>query len=324
MVLTAQLLMGLALLVMVDHSCSGVAVRSVSKGSDGEADSEFSLREFYSIKNAVLKSKTAGGRAGAALESARARAISLSSSVPQSARFYGQDHYEARRDSSGVERWMHVGRPDELAYQLFFRAPLKTNGTFIESGAGDGVKASNTLFFEEQLGWSGLLVEGSADNFVKLVRDGRRKRATKTFAAVCEETGTAKFVGDGLAAGALEDMTRHHVESWGRHFRNLEVYDVPCERMEALVRRAGLGRVVDLWSIDVEGGEWRALNSFDWDAYEVRVVVIEMGRSCFGGGGGRNRCETLLRRRGFCRVARKAVNEFWTADEGFKKAYCAD
>lgn len=284
------------------------------------SDKEFSLKEFYSIKRALQQSKSISRRSASELEAARTRAQMLSSSVPQSARFYGQDHYEARRESSGRERWMHVGRPDELLYQLFFRAPLKTNGTFIETGAGNGVKASNTLFFEEQLGWSGLLIEGSTENFVQLVRGGRRQRAVKTFSAVCERAGSAKFVGDGLAAGAVEDMTRHHIESWGRHFKNLEVYDVPCERMEVLVRRAGIGRVVDLWSIDVEGGEWRALNSFDWKGYNVRVVVIEMGRSCFVRG--QNRCEMLLREKGFCRVAKRAVNEYWTSDANFRRAYC--
>lgn len=318
--LNARLFAGLSLLAVLHHTCSSAAVTSGAKPLDGDPDNEFSLREFYSIKRAIMQSKKEAHSAAAALEAARARALSLSSSVPHAARFYGQDHYEARRDSSGREHWTHVGRPDELAYQLFFRAPLKTNGTFIETGAGDGVKGSNTLFFEERLGWSGLLVEGSTANFVKLVGDGRRKRATKTFAAVCERAGTAKFVGDGLAAGAVEDMTRHHVESWGRHFRSLDVYDVGCERMDVLVKRAGLGRVVDLWSIDIEGGEWRALNSFDWGGYDVRVVVIEMGRSCFVGG--QNRCEKLLRARGFCRVAKRAVNEFWTSDGSFKKAYC--
>lgn len=299
----------------------GAATQRASKAA--ELEDEFSVREFYSIKQAVLeKGGTLEARVHrrAELELARERARAMARAVPRAAQFHGQDHFEARRDQTGRERWTHVGRPDELAYHLFFRAPLKTNGTFIETGAGDGVRASNTLFFEEQLGWTGLLVEGSTENFVALVKGGRRRKAKKAFAAVCERGGSAKFVGDGLAAGAVQDMTRRHVEGWGRHFRSLEVYDVPCERMDTLVTRAGLGRVVDLWSVDVEGGEWRALNSFDWGRVKVRVVVIEMGTSCFAGGS--NRCERLLRDKGFCRVAKRAVNEFWTSDSAFKTAYC--
>ena len=35
----------------------------------------------------------------------------------------------------------------------------KKNGTFIELGALDGVVYSNTKFFEDQHGWSGILIE---------------------------------------------------------------------------------------------------------------------------------------------------------------------
>lgn len=290
----------------------------MSRNNDSEG--EFSLREFYSIKNALSQSKASTRGSAAELEMARTRSRQLSAHVPQSPTFYGQDHYERTRDERGQETWTHVGRPDELVYHLFFRAPLLLNGTFVETGAGDGVKASNTLFFEEELAWKGLLVEGSRENFIQLAAEKRRRRSVKTFAAICESRGTTKFVGDGNAAGAVEDMTRHHVESWGRHFQSLDVYDVPCDRMDTLMGRARMPSVVDLWSLDIEGGEWRALNSFDWKKYSVRVMLIEMGRSCFEQG--KNRCDELLRAKGFCRVAKKAVNEFWTSDASFKAAYC--
>ena len=35
--------------------------------------------------------------------------------------------------------------------------PFHRNGTYVEMGAADGVRISNTVFFERELGWSGLL-----------------------------------------------------------------------------------------------------------------------------------------------------------------------
>ena len=35
----------------------------------------------------------------------------------------------------------------------------KRNGTYIELGALDGIFYSNTKFFEDQFGWSGILIE---------------------------------------------------------------------------------------------------------------------------------------------------------------------
>lgn len=203
---------------------------------------------------------------------------------------------------------------------MFFKTPSKYNGTFLEVGAADGVRSSNTLFFEESLGWSGLLVEGATENFLQLFADTRRRRSIKTFSAICTGRGYTKFVGDGLAAGAVEDMTRNHIESYARHFKSLRLYDVPCDTLGALVRRAKLPRIIDLASVDIEGGEMRALETFDWAAHDVRVLVLEPGRSCFRRS--ENVCATLLRKHGMCLVARRAVNEFWVGDPALKRAYC--
>jgi FkbM family methyltransferase len=205
-------------------------------------------------------------------------------------------------------------------YDMFFKNPIQYNGTFIEVGATDGVRGSNTLFFEESLGWKGLLIEGSTDNFLQLYSDSRRKNSMKLYSAICSEKGVTKYIGDGLAAGAIEDMTMHHIESWAKHFKSLQIYEVPCDKLSALVKRARLPRQIDLMSIDIEGGEYRALSTFDWSAHEVRVLVIEPGNSCFSKH--KNLCAELLKAQGFCLVARRAVNEYWVSDSIFRLTYC--
>ena len=50
---------------------------------------------------------------------------------------------------------------DEFVFARLFSSPLLRNGNFIEIGAHDGIIFSNTLFFERNLSWSGLLVEPS-------------------------------------------------------------------------------------------------------------------------------------------------------------------
>lgn len=44
----------------------------------------------------------------------------------------------------------------------------KTGGYFLDIGAYDGVRYSNTFWLEKNLGWSGLCVEADADTFQKL------------------------------------------------------------------------------------------------------------------------------------------------------------
>ena len=50
----------------------------------------------------------------------------------------------------------------------------KTDGFFFEAGAYDGVAVSNSLFFELQRGWTGLLVEAHPDNYESLVEKNRK------------------------------------------------------------------------------------------------------------------------------------------------------
>lgn len=164
------------------------------------------------------------------------------------------------------------------------------------------------------------MIEGATENFLKLFVNRRRDRAKKLYSAICDRKASTKFVGDGLAAGAVEDMTRHHIESWGHHFKSLHLYDVPCDPMSTLVKRARLPTTIDFMSVDIEGGEYRVLKSFDWKNYNVRVLAIEPGSSCYENS--TNLCAELLKQQGFCLVARRAVNEFWVSDPIFKLLYC--
>jgi hypothetical protein len=41
----------------------------------------------------------------------------------------------------------------------------KRGGFFIEAGAHNGVEASNTLYLEKKLGWTGILVEPNPQTF---------------------------------------------------------------------------------------------------------------------------------------------------------------
>src|SRR5215467_5134323 len=47
------------------------------------------------------------------------------------------------------------------------------NGVFVEFGALDGLDTSNTLFFEREREWSGLLIEANPRSFCRLLESDR-------------------------------------------------------------------------------------------------------------------------------------------------------
>jgi FkbM family methyltransferase len=74
---------------------------------------------------------------------------------------------------------------DRYLLENFFRG--KRNGVFLDVGAYDGEKFSNTLFFEESLGWKGLCVEPLPSAFQKL----RARRSS-----ICENVALSDFAGE--------------------------------------------------------------------------------------------------------------------------------
>ena len=79
---------------------------------------------------------------------------------------------------------------DEYVLDNFFSAggkpPYRTNGTFVELGAHNGLYTSNTAWFEAALGWRGVLIEASAKAFDELQRNRGGPRNTLRNAVVCE------------------------------------------------------------------------------------------------------------------------------------------
>ena len=174
-----------------------------------------------------------------------------------------------------VKRWHAAsqGREDLAMISRYFCG--KRNGTFVELGAVDGLRYSNSLMLERALGWRGLLIEGQPASAAKLA-ENRGRRNVVLAEAVCREAGTAEFLGAGYRLkGGLADhlrATREQVAKAGGKWRNW----VPCRPFGAMLRAAGFGpdRPVDFASVDVEGAEHVVAETMDF-GIPVRTWLVE-------------------------------------------------
>ena len=66
-----------------------------------------------------------------------------------------------------------------ICFKTFCIIFPQENGFFVESGAFDGEYLSNSLFFERQRHWTGLLVEPVSDVFSKLRLKNRKSFCVK-------------------------------------------------------------------------------------------------------------------------------------------------
>lgn len=220
--------------------------------------------------------------------------------------------------------------PDREAFISFFvddESTQKYGGTFVEVGAGDGRQHSNSLFFEESLGWNGVLIDADEENGKKLLANtyGRAGSTKKVVAAMCDpkmEGVEARYVGNGSNSGVQSYMSQEHVQlhekEWGRDWRK-RARMVECRTLHSVLERAGIG-AVDLMTVDVAGAEKEVLKGANFEKVHVRVIVVAMENET---GSTEKAVRALLMERGFCFARRIGRNEFWVGDEVMKRMHCA-
>lgn len=158
------------------------------------------------------------------------------------------------------------------------------NGFFIEAGANDGLRQSNTFYYETYFNWTGLLIEpvpalaraavgnrpASTVHPYALGSEGGGKKITLTPAGLMSITeGAFQDCADGYGIEA-------HVERASKH--GCEVSDpitVSSYTLSEIIDMSGVDRPIDFLSLDVEGYEKEALKGLDLARHRPRFILIE-------------------------------------------------
>jgi FkbM family methyltransferase len=154
-------------------------------------------------------------------------------------------------------------------------------GFFIEAGANDGRRYSNTLYFEKYQSWSGLLIEPIPE----LARQCRLNRpncivenAALVPADYEQETIDMRYcdlmslVKGGMKSREEED---EHIRL-GVECQSVETHEltVAARALSDILDQHGIAEI-DLLSLDVEGFELAALKGLDLDRHRPRFMLVE-------------------------------------------------
>ena len=107
-------------------------------------------------------------------------------------------------------------------------------------------------------------------------------------------------------------MSAKHVTDFGSAFNQTKTARIPCIPLQAVLDAAGLQHI-NLFSLDVEGGELAVLQSIDWARTSFDVILLESD--------GSNRtkdqgCHALLKRNGYVLDHLVTINA-WYVRKGF-------
>eukprot|EP00211_Chloroparvula_japonica_P001976 CAMPEP_0119142818 /NCGR_PEP_ID=MMETSP1310-20130426/33338_1 /TAXON_ID=464262 /ORGANISM="Genus nov. species nov., Strain RCC2339" /LENGTH=498 /DNA_ID=CAMNT_0007134391 /DNA_START=55 /DNA_END=1548 /DNA_ORIENTATION=- len=206
-----------------------------------------------------------------------------------------------KRDINGIDSKVFKSQSQEDTFLLtVFDFP--ENGTYIEAGALDGVKFSNTYAFWKAFGWSGLLVEPNPISFQRLQSNRRQDKlvnsalCTQNSADPLSETNRLRLLSHGMkpcesgflhflyynrtraaVSGFLEFMSDGFWKSW---FQNSEIpfslICIPCTSLQSIFDRNDI-TCVDFVSLDVEQAEYSILQGIDFNKFRASVWLIEAG-----------------------------------------------
>jgi FkbM family methyltransferase len=156
-------------------------------------------------------------------------------------------------------------------------------GIFIEAGANNGLRQSNTAYLEFWRGWTGLLVEPIPDLARECLVNRPNSRVEQcALVSRNSESSSVDMVYCNLmsivkGARGSDAADAEHISAGTEHLAKDDKprnYTVRTACLDDLIRKHGLSHV-DLLSLDVEGYEPQVLAGLDFDRVAPRWILVE-------------------------------------------------
>lgn len=155
------------------------------------------------------------------------------------------------------------------------RSGYKRGGFFVEFGATDGVRLSNSYLLETEFGWQGICAEPNPRMFAQLQRN---RRCQLSDACIGPRSGeTVEFVLAEEYGGLVKDMAADmHAAKRSAYLADAaNCRSFVTVSLHDLLLRLGAPRDIDYLSIDTEGSEFEILSTFPLQHWNVRMLTVE-------------------------------------------------
>ena len=131
----------------------------------------------------------------------------------------------------------------------------------------------NTIFFELERDWTGLLIE-PVPSFHMSILSKKRNIFSINACIANERPFIGKFRIYDALSGRLNKMHKAHVQRIDEISKSVKLLYVPCFSLNTIMSALGVNKV-DYFSLDVEGGELGVLKSIKYDKLEIDSFSIE-------------------------------------------------
>jgi FkbM family methyltransferase len=137
------------------------------------------------------------------------------------------------------------------------------NGFYIECGANDGVDQSNTWHFEKFKNWHGILIEAHPEIFLELKKNRNKRNILVN-----------KFLVSNNYKSQTVNISNNDLTSKFNTADEGSSLSTPITLTEVL-KKNNVPKLIDLFSLDVEGYEFEVLEGIDFENYKFKYFLIE-------------------------------------------------
>ena len=191
----------------------------------------------------------------------------------------------------------------------------RRNGFFLDSGASDGRRCSNTFLLETQFAWNGICVEPNEYFYSQLLQN---RNCTTFNCCIYDRNADVRFVEADTLGGILEtyhpsllDIARTHLRLPVDKTGAPTTVTKKARTIRSILDSANAPPVIDYWSLDTEGSELAILKSFPFDSYSFQVLTVEHNRLPV-----RREIRAFLEQAGYCWIAELGVDDCYTKMAG--------
>jgi FkbM family methyltransferase len=185
----------------------------------------------------------------------------------------------------------------QIRQDLFVLGELnfKQNGFFVEFGAADGIKLSNTFLMENFFGWKGILAEPAYFWRKSLLKN----RPNSKIEELCVwKTSGETLTFNEVAEPELSTISEFSNLDKHKGFReDGKAYEVETISLADMLKKHHAPKHIDYLSIDTEGSEYEILKTFDFGTYTFSVITCEHNFTA-----NRDKIRKLLRENGYLNV----------------------
>lgn len=167
--------------------------------------------------------------------------------------------------------WSYSQEGEDLVLRRYLEG--RTNGFYVDVGAHDPKRFSNTHLFYER-GWRGINIEPSPAAMKNFMRE--RPEDENVMLAVAElPAELTYYIFDDPALNSFDSELKSAREA-ETSYRVVGTARIAADRLENILDRSvPHGRSIDFMSIDVEGFDLQVLRSNDWTRFRPEFVLVE-------------------------------------------------